>query len=363
MSSIRYIEQIVEQLGSLIRATWTGTRKFENVDDEYKSLRRRLYALEPIIGPPPAFLESAESLWDLWNSQVKNKIKTYDSRREFLDKYYTKHYEAVIKNLNTGTFEQEMIRRDLAIIKQIGEGGFSVVFEAEHIVLKDSRVIKKLEPIFAEDKDEEKALRRFAREAQILDKLHHSSIVRFFDAGMAGKHPFIVMEFIDGNNLNEFISDKGSQNSHIVLKIMKQIVEAVAGAHEFNIVHRDIKPTNIMWDGKRAVVLDFGAGQWLERQLSTRMTTTAIGTPGYIADELFQDPTLLTPTLDCFSLGVVFHYLLTGRVPSTGEPTHYLAEHKIEDEIQQIVIKALAPAEKRFANGAKFLSALESIFS
>lgn len=364
MSSIRYIERIVKELGDLIRDSWTGSREFEKTNDEYQSLRRRLYALEPIIGRPPAFLESADSLWDLWNALVKNKLPTYDTRRDFLEEHYAKHYKALINKLDTGiTFEQEMMYRDLAVIEEIGEGGFGVVYAAEHIVLGDKRAIKKLEPIFANDKDEEKALRRFAREARMLDKLAHPNIVRFFDAGMAGKYPFIVMEYVDGDNLKKVISDEGPLPSRAAFKIIYQIVGAVARAHTLGIVHRDIKPTNLMWNGERAVILDYGAGQWLERQLSTRMTTTVIGTSGYIANELLEDPKLVAPSLDCFSLGVVFHYLLTGCIPNTGDPTYYLNERAVEKNIQRVIIQALAPAEKRFADGLKFLSALEAVIS
>jgi serine/threonine-protein kinase len=251
--------------------------------------------------------------------------------------------------------------RDLVVVGQIGEGGFGVVYEAEHVVLDEKRAIKKLEPVFAERQYEEEALRRFSREVKILNRLSHPGIVKLYDAGIAGTYPFIVMEYVEGRNINEIISGDGLFEIEKAQKVMLLVLDAVASAHKAGVVHRDIKPTNIMWDGNRAVLLDYGASQWLEQQLSTRMTKTAIGTTGYIADELKENPTLLDPCLDCFSLGVVFHYLLTGRIPSTGDPTHYLEQNLVPKEIIELILRALSPMGKRFADGSDMLLALNDI--
>jgi serine/threonine protein kinase len=322
-----------------------------------------LYALEPLIGPPPEFLQSSENLWALWHAHVKSKLPTYDSRREFLDEHYGKYYDARIAKLGGTSFEQELMLRDLAVLDEIGGGGFGVVYEAEHVVLKDSRAVKKLDPIFADAGEEEKALRRFSREAQVLDGLSHPNIVRFFDAGMAGEYPFIVMEYVEGENLKKVVDAEGPLQADDVIEVMHQVAHALAVAHDSGVVHRDLKPTNLMWDGKRAVVLDFGAGQWLERQLSTRMTTTVIGTSGYIADELMENPKLISPAIDCFSLGVVFHYLLTGRIPNTGNPAYFLEQGGVEKDIQNIILSAMAPSTKRYQRGAELFEAIEKLGS
>lgn len=359
MSSMIYIRKVVDELGELIKRAWTGA-DFNKLDDKFKSLRRRLIALEPIIGPLPSFLKSSETLWDTWHGIIKtNKLDTYESRREYLQENYTDFYDEIFKRITTKSFEQELLLRDLAIISEIGKGGFGVVYEAEHVVLQESRAIKKLDPIFSDAADEEKALRRFAREAQVLSQLTHANIVKFFDAGIANEHPFLVMEHIDGDNLQQIVAEEGTFDEAEAITVMRQILSAIAAAHSAGIVHRDLKPTNLMLERKRAVVLDFGAGQWLEKRLSTRLTTSVIGTTGYIADELFDDPTLKHPSIDCFSLGVVFHYLLTGRVPNTGEPTHFLEQKNISKELQLIIIKAISPMSKRYADGEKMLKAMD----
>jgi len=295
----------------------------------------------------------------LWHSQAK-KFETYQERRDFLDENLVAYYDDIIDNLTSSNFEQEMTSRDLVIQKEAGKGGFGVVYEADHIVL-GKRAVKKLAPIFADNIDKMKALRRFSREAQVLEKLHHKNIVRFFDAGVAGDYPFIIMEYVDGHNLNDFIKNNGTFNQCDALVIMKQLLDALAYAHDSGVVHRDIKPTNLMWNGTRVVVLDFGAGQWLERSLSTRITTATIGTSGYIADELLTDPELLHANLDCYSLGVVFHYLLTGRALNAGEPKHFLNQNGIDDEVMEVIIKAISPSGIRYKDGAEMLQAINEL--
>ena len=362
MSSKVYIKRIIEDLYSLLLAVSTGGAKFENEDDKYRKLRRRLLALVPLLGPLPGFIETSENLWQYWNNNVKGTLPTYDSRRTFLAQEYKNYYDKVLSRIRSNSFEEEMALRDLAIDDRIGEGGFSVVFKAEHIVLDESRAIKKLDPIFADEENEIKALRRCAREAKILVEINHKNIVRVYDFGIAGENPFIIMEFVEGRDLGKWISESGFFNEQISITIIKQVLEAISEAHSLEIVHRDIKPSNIMWNGSRAVILDFGAGSWLERQIiSSRITTSPIGTYGYIANELFDNPTLLHKNVDCYSIGILFHYLLTGHTPSTGSPKHYLLANPIRNEIIEFIIKALSPPEIRYEDGRSMLDCLMKI--
>jgi len=361
MSSRRYIENNIEELNSLLMNVLTGGSRFERVNPTYEKLRRRLLSLTPILGPMPTFLAESENLWDLWNSHIKGVLADYESRRNYIRTEYKAYYDNLLQNLSNRSFEEVLMLRDIAVSDNIGEGGFSVVYKSEHIVLEESRAIKKLEPLFATEDDEIKALKRFSREAKMLSKLNHPNIVRVYDAGIAGDHPYIIMEFIAGSNLTKHIDDFGVFEEESALKVMRDVLNAVAAAHQSEIVHRDIKPKNIMWTGDKAVVLDFGAGQWLEFSLSTRMTTSPIGTIGYIAPELYDDPYLLHKNLDCYSLGVLFHYLLTGRIPNTGNASYYLQENGINQKIIDLIIKAISPPNIRFQDGVGMLSALDAL--
>jgi hypothetical protein len=358
MTSRLYIRRIVADLGDLVLNSITGGKKFEEVDTTYKSLRKKVIALKPILGDPPKFIARSESLWDLWNSYVKGTLKTYESRREFMRTEYFAHYDEKIAESPEDTFEDALVKRDLLLDQPLGSGGFGVVHGATHLVLGQRRAIKRLQPIFADQTDEEKALRRFSREAELLDNLHHKNIVRFFDAGIAAGSPFIVMEFVEGRNLQQIVNDDGPLETEGATEIVRQVAKGLSKAHTADVVHRDLKPTNVMWDETRAVILDFGAGQWLEQILSTRLTSSVVGTMGYIPEELLADPKALHPSIDCFSLGVIFHYLLTGRTPNIGDPTHYLSERSIPLKTRQVILKALAPLKMRYRDGAEMLAAV-----
>ena len=317
--------------------------------------------MSPFIGPLPNFLETSETLWELWNTHIKGKINDYESRRRFLAKEYKEYYDKRLASIAATSFEIQMILRDLAIEDVIGGGGFGVVYIAEHIVIDEFRAVKKLASLFADEEGEIKALRRFAKEVRMLSDLNHPNIVKVYDAGMAGEHPYIVMAYVEGMNLNKYLSENGVCNWKIAIQVMKQVLSAISCAHDIGIIHRDIKPSNVMWDGKRATVLDFGAGQWLEHTISTRMTTAPVGTYGYIASELFENPRLLHANLDCYSAGVLFHFLLTGRIPSTGDPKYYLAENSIQPDIVDFILKSISPSNTRFKDGGEMLVALEGL--
>jgi serine/threonine-protein kinase len=361
MSSKIYIKRNIEELYSLLTEVLTGRRNFDNENERYQKLRRRISALSSILGPLPQFLDTSDNLWTLWNTYIKSTLQSYESRRRFLKEKYKDYYDQLLNKIGTSSFEEEMIFRDIAIEEIIGEGGFGVVYKAEHIVLDELRAVKKLEPIFTDEEGEIKALRRFAREAKILSKLNHPNIVKVYDCGIAGENPYIVMEFIEGRNLEKCVNEDGFFEEQTALEIMKQVLAAISSAHSLGVVHRDIKPKNVMWDCKQAIVLDFGSGQWLEHTISTRMTTASVGTYGYIANELFENPTLLDKNLDCYSAGILFHYILTGHIPSTGKPQFYLEEEKIHKDVIDFILRSISPPNNRFKDGQEMLVVLENI--
>lgn len=359
MSSKKYLEKNIDELYTLLEDSLTGGANFNNVNNKYEKLRYRLSTFASILGPLPDFVNNSNTLWDLWNIYIKGELTGYESRRKFLKVQYRDYYDNLLKRIGTKTFEQELMFRDIAIESKIGEGGFAVVYKAEHIVLEEPRAVKKLEPIFANEENEIKALKRFVRETRILSKLNHLNIIKIYDAGIAGENPYIIMEYAEGKDLEKWIAENGKFEEEIALEIMEQMLSAMAAAHNSEVIHRDIKPKNIMWNGQTAIVLDFGAGQWLEHTLSTRMTTAPIGTYGYIANELFHNPRLLNKNLDCFSAGVLFHYILTSRLPNSGDPTYYLTG--IRPEIINFIKQSISPPEIRFNDGQEMLLALRNI--
>lgn len=360
MSSTVYINQLVRDIDKVIRAVFVGKGNFDTQNPTYQRLRRRLESLSPLIGPPPDFIKQSPDLWTLWGSYVKHAMPTYQERRDFLDNELLAFYTKKLSRIESGDFVNELLNRDICLLDEIGEGGYGVVYEADHLVLEEKRAVKKLEPVFSTEDATVNAIRRFSREAAILHKIHDNNIVRIFDAGIAGRYPYIIMEYIEGQNLAKHVQQNGVFDQFKAKDIMVQIASAISSAHKVGVIHRDLKPSNIMFDGDRVVVLDFGAGQWIEHTLSTRITTTAVGTVGYIADELHSDPLLLNKNLDCYSLGVIYHFLLTGRTPNTGNPKFYMDQSLINIDTQNLILKAMGPSATRHADAKIFFDELNS---
>lgn len=360
MSSIVIIKQTIDTFRSILIDSLTGRKNFTDVQDEYQSLRRRLIAYKPIIGDVPEFVQNCDNLYTLWHT-VTPICTDYDSRRNFVQENFTDFYQTKLANLSVMSFEEEICNRDMTLEHEIGSGGFGVVYKVQHVVLEEARAIKKLDPLFADDKGELQALRRFAREIKVLNDLDNKHIVKVYDAGIAGKYPYYVMEYIEGKNLQDTMHDKGKFSIPDSISIMLKILDAISYAHEKDIIHRDIKPTNIIYNNGECKVLDFGASQWVTERLSTRMTSYAIGTQGYIAPELFQDPKLKNKSIDCYSLGILFHVLLTGNIPTPGNVDYYLNEENIDQAIIDFIIKAISNINTRHTDATIMLSELKEL--
>ena len=202
------------------------------------------------------------------------------------------------------------------IEKQIGKGGMAGVYLALHKALDRKVAIKVMNRQTNDDSDYSA---RFLREARIVANLSHPNIVTIFDVGEHDGHDYIVMELLPSG---ETLSDKIKQGirSDDTLSIIKQVATALDAAHDKNIVHRDIKPDNIMFRADGSVVLmDFGVARSVDAA-ATKMTQAGmvIGTPQYMSPELGEGHEIGAFS-DIYSLGVVFYEMLTGKVPYTAD--------------------------------------------
>jgi serine/threonine protein kinase len=214
---------------------------------------------------------------------------------------------------------------------KLGEGGFGTVYRAKKVttIAEFDCAVKIFNPS-AFTKDKEKALERFKREVRALSQLQHRSIVTYFDAGLDIEGmPYIVMSLIEGKDLR---SATEGMEPRDILRLFIEVLEGLRFAHSRDILHRDLKPTNIMLRASDAqpVILDFGCAYLLNEE---SLTTTAIGSLGYIPPEIFADPKLRIPQHDVFSCGVILYELIARRRPDYSD---YIPLAQIDPSYTQI---------------------------
>lgn len=232
----------------------------------------------------------------------------------------------------------EMIGRVLAsryeILEKIGEGGMATVYKARCKLLNRFVAVKILKEEFAKD---ENFVARFRAEAQSAGALTHPNIVSVYDVGQEddGKINYIVMELLDGITLKDYINKNGSLTSELTLKIAIQIASALDAAHKANIIHRDIKPQNIVLNKNMvAKVTDFGIAKILNTTTTGATITnfgTTVGSVHYISPEHAKGG-FTDEKSDIYSLGVVMYEMATGRVPFDGDSPVTVALMQIQDE-------------------------------
>lgn len=243
------------------------------------------------------------------------------------------------------------------ILEKLGEGGMGVVYKAEDAKLHRTVALKFLRPDAVENR-ELKA--RFLSEAEAAAALTHPNICVVYEIDEADELSFIAMEYVEGENLAQKIRKRPLPLDE-ALNLVTQVADGIQAAHERGVVHRDIKPGNVMIDAKsRAKVMDFGLAHLEEATKITR-TGTIIGTPAYMSPEQVRGEKVDYRT-DIWSLGVVLYEMVTGRLPFQGESGQAVAlsiqneqpepttalRSGIPKELDRIVSKALAknPGER-----------------
>lgn len=214
------------------------------------------------------------------------------------------------------------------ILELIGGGGMSNVYLAHDMILDRDIAIKILRYDFS---NEEELRRRFQREALSTTSLAHPNIVNIFDVGEEGSLHYLVMEYVPGKTLKEYIIEHSPVEPERAVKIMKQVSSALAHAHQNQIVHRDIKPQNILMDAEGNVkITDFGIAMALSATSYTQ-TNSVLGTVHYLSPEQARGGTANKKS-DIYSLGIVMYELLTGNLPFSGESAVSIALKHLQTE-------------------------------
>jgi eukaryotic-like serine/threonine-protein kinase len=227
------------------------------------------------------------------------------------------------------------------ILEEIGRGGMGVIYRARQ---RHSRRIVALKRVVSYHADSRETLERFRREAQAAASLDHPNILPIYEVGQSEDGlPFFSMKYAGGGSFQKAGAALRNEPRECV-RLMAKVAHAVQYAHEHGVLHRDLKPGNILLDGRgEPFVTDFGLAKWLDTSTDLTRTLTIFGTPGYIAPEQARGPAAkLTPTADIYSLGAILFDLFSGRPPFLGE--HALAVIQQASEKPAPKLRSLAPA-------------------
>ncbi len=261
------------------------------------------------------------------------------------------------------------------IERELGAGGMATVYLAHDLKHEREVAIK----VLREDLSASLGAGRFLREIKIAAQLQHPHILPLLDSGEADGFLFFVMPYIKGQSLRERIDREGELPVHEAVRLLTEVVDALVEAHEHGVVHRDIKPDNVMLSGRHALVTDFGVAKAISEATGRNTVTTlgvAVGTPTYMSPEQAAADPHVDHRSDIYSVGVMAYEMLSGRPPFTGStPQQVLAAHVTEapdsvakrrpaipPALEQIVMRCLAkrPAD-RFQTAAELHAVLEPL--
>jgi serine/threonine protein kinase/Tfp pilus assembly protein PilF len=280
----------------------------------------------------------------------------------------TETIQVPITELAAGT----IFARRYQIIEDLGKGGMGRVYKVLDTEVREKMALKLLNPAIAGD---ERTIERFRNELKLARTISHRNVCRMYDLGREEGTYYITMEYISGEDLKSLIHRIGALPVGKAVSIARQVGEGLAEAHRLGVVHRDLKPQNVMIDRDgNARIMDFGIARSLEAKGITG-AGVMIGTPEYMSPEQV-DGKDADQRSDIYSLGIVLFEMLTGRLPFEGDtPLSVAVKQKSEtpanpktinaqipDELGRIILKCLEkPKEKRYQSADEFLAALARI--
>ena len=218
------------------------------------------------------------------------------------------------------------------LVRQLGEGGMCVVFEAEHVGLRQGLALKVLKPELANDPD---CVARFEREARAAAQLRSPNVAKVFDVDyLPGGQPYITMELLVGHDLGQELHASGRLTIELAVDYVRQACTGIAEAHALGIVHRDLKPENLfltelgeLTDRKLLKILDFGIAKNISDNARRLTAPDAVfGTVDYMSPEQIRSASKVDHRTDLWSLGVILYELLTGHTPYEGDARSVIAQ-------------------------------------
>jgi serine/threonine protein kinase len=304
------------------------------------------------------------SLQEFYCSQCGTEL----SKRTFGFYDRTQTLSMAFRRLKRG----DILSQRYEVIEELGSGAMGRIYKVQDIKIGEKMAMKVLNPQIASD---ETTVLRFKNELRLARTITHKNVCRMFDFGEDQGMIFITMEYISGEDLKRTLMRIGQLSPGKTIFIAKQICSGLTAAHNMGVIHRDLKPQNIMLDQEGNVrIMDFGIARSIQAKGLTE-TGIIIGTPEYISPEQL-DELELDQRSDIYSLGVILYEMLTGIIPFEGNtPLNVVLKHKtqipkdpieinpqIPLELKKVVLKCLAKdREKRYKSASEFSEALSQI--
>ena len=270
--------------------------------------------------------------------------------------------------------ERNVLAGRYELIEKIGDGGMAIVYKAKDRLLKRFIAVKILKPEFVQDI---KFVENFRKESHAAASLSHPNIVSIYDVGQEGNINYIVMELVSGKTLNELIQAEAPMDYRKAADITKQVASGLSAAHKKGIVHRDVKPHNIlMTEDGIAKITDFGIAKAVTNTtIVDSGKDNVMGSVHYFSPEQAKGANVDEKS-DIYSLGIVLYEMLTGKVPFDGDNPVTIAlmqinepvtppsvfNHNVPPGLERIVMKAVEKQPKdRFASADEMIEALDKM--
>src|SRR5256885_11541105 len=273
------------------------------------------------------------------------------------------------------TMQTEVLGERYKLQDPIGRGGMATIYRGQDLRMDRVVAIKVLREVYSTDP---KFVTRFQREAKAASSLQHPNIVQVYDYGQSEGNYFIVMELVEGTDLRRYLRSRGVLAIDRAVIITHDIALGLGAAHRRQIVHRDVKPQNILVGRDGSIKLtDFGIASAYKDINADRLTTTGmtLGTVQYYAPDQAQGE-IVNPAADVYALGIVMYEMLTGRTPFEGDTPVAVAMQHIQDAplapsqlnpnipsaLEEVILRCLEKVpEMRFRDGSQLARALESL--
>ncbi|MCD4656822.1 MAG: serine/threonine protein kinase, partial [Planctomycetes bacterium] len=318
----------------------------------------------------------------------KISLKQGDDYSAFIDDHEVKRYSKPRKSEIIEKFKKNDTDRLIGsefvgcqVIEKLGQGGMGRIYKVKHLFLNKYMAMKVLARQYTEQK---LYVQRFFREARSAAKLNHSNIVKIYDVGQMSGEYYMLMQLVDGIDLKKVILERGKISVRDALFIVSEVAKALIEAHRHKIIHRDIKPDNIMLDKRHVLVTDFGLAKIEktegEGEGSEFMTLTGpgqvLGSPYFMAPEQADSSHEVDHRTDIYSLGSTFYYLITGKNPYDGPNAIAIIFKRINEPlirpkklepmmpecINKLIIKMMAiKRENRQESAQKLLREIEEL--